>query len=249
MCELYFEINKRTKAMDKLKKIFLLAFLQFIAVFASAQGIDYLKKANEAYINGNYNYAVTMYKMYYAETGSDISALQKQAEQCRDYLKSGDDAAIAKDYATARHNYQLVLNLNPEDLSTKSKLASLQNTLSVPSGLKVGDEYLGGTVAHIDNTGRHGFIINSISKYPIEDEISHKKALDSCPEGLRLPSLNELKLMAQHINVLPLYDDVDYYVCDENITFFIMKEHGNYLRYKVLSRYKTRGYAIYIKDF
>ena len=101
MCELYFEINKRTKAMDKLKKIFLLAFLQFIAVFASAQGIDYFKKANEAFIKGNYTYAVTMYKMYYVETGKNVSELQRQAELCRDNLKKADDAALTKDYATA----------------------------------------------------------------------------------------------------------------------------------------------------
>ena len=71
-----------------MKKILLLItlFLFTLSNSAIAQQIDYLKKANEAFIKGNYAYAVTMYKMDYVESGKDLSELHHQAVLCRDYL-------------------------------------------------------------------------------------------------------------------------------------------------------------------
>ncbi len=218
---------------------------------AIAQQIDYLKKANEAFIKGNYAYAVTMYKMYYVETGKDISELQHQAVLCRDYLKNADDAALTKDYATATMNYKKILELNPEDASVKTKLSSLKNVVSTPS-LKLGQEYLGGRIAYIDNTGKHGFVITHISIEPM----THYKGIKETPKGSRVPTLRELKMIAPCADLFKLCS-TSFWAIDlarkngiygsDYYSIFFKEESGGFetnIRYK-----KERKNFIYIKDF
>ena len=214
-----------------------------------AQGVDYLRKANEAFIKGNYSYAVTMYKMYYVETGKDVSELQRQAELCRDYLKKADNAALTKDYATATVYYQKILELNPEDASVKSKLSTLKNSMS-SSGLKLGQEYMGGRIAYIDNTGKHGFVITYISK----ESMTYSKGIKKAPKGSRVPTLRELKMIAPCAEMFKLYDtyfwsiDADpaydsYGYCIE----YMKPGKGDFITHNLL---KDRYYGfIYIKDF
>ena len=242
-----------------MKKLIVLIAISLFTLGNSgfAQEIDYLRKANEAFIKGNYTYAVNMYNMYYAETGKDVSELKRQAELCRDYLKNADDAALTKDYATASTYYQKILELNPEDTSVKSKLSNLESDVS-SSGLKLGQEYMGGRIAYIDNTGKHGFVITSISKEPM----THHKGLKKTPKGSRVPTLRELIMIAPCAEILKLCDtkfwsiDISFkggWGFSSEYSYIYFKKYSdsnygsNYLTGKAI---KDEHFSfIYIKDF
>ena len=222
--------------------LFLIAFSLFtFSNSAFAQGVDYLRKANEAFIKGNYSYAVTMYKMYYVETAKDVPELRKMAEDCKGFLESGDAAVARNDIETARANYTALLKLNPEDNNVISKLDKLETPVNVPTNLEIGDEFMGGTVAYIDNTRRHGFVIHSVSKTPNK---SLSDAIQTCPKGLRLPSKAEFGCMVEHYGKLPLLRFQNYYVIDRDGNCYYFTASN-----AIYADLGGRGFAIYLKDF
>ena len=240
--------------MNKVKRLFVFFLFLVCGQLAWAQVIDYLQKANASFIAGNYSHAVTMYRMYYAETGRDVSALLKVAEQCRNYLREGDDAAIAGNNEDAEKKYKEVLKLNPDDESVKTKLSSI-HAQTHHNGLQIGQEYNGGRVAYIDNTGKHGFLIMAISKVPT----THRDGLQQCPKDCRVPTLRELKLIAPSAEILDLGDS---YYWSTDLAFkgglgvysqyycVRYENTSDETNFRVIKQEKKEHiYLIYIKDF
>jgi hypothetical protein len=85
---------------------------------------DFLKKANDCLIKGDYKCVVINLRLLHEETGQDVSKRVAEAEECGKHRISADALFEENLYVKAGERYKKILDINPKDEYVKIRYDS-----------------------------------------------------------------------------------------------------------------------------
>lgn len=122
-----------------MKRIITLFFAVITSISVSSQ--TYIQDGDSCFNNGDYACAVTnYYNAFKNATGRDKQIAEiklTRAKWCTEHIKTANQAFVAKNYTTAKEEYQKVLDSNPKDSYVQSQIVKCDKALNPPKLRKV----------------------------------------------------------------------------------------------------------------
>jgi hypothetical protein len=116
-------------------KLIITLFFAVIAVF-SAYSQAYIQDGDRCFDSGDYACAVTNYDNAFKNaSGKDKQIVEiklTRAKWCAEHIKTANQAFAAKNYSTAKDEYQKVLDSNLKDSYAQSQIVKCDNALNPP---------------------------------------------------------------------------------------------------------------------
>ena len=103
------------------KAIFCCSLLMIPTLALGQQAQTYLQRADDYFVQGDYNRAMRNYIVAQME-GLDVGSKLQNAELCLSYRDSGDEAYRAQNYAEAKSLFSKILQMNPSDPNVPKRI-------------------------------------------------------------------------------------------------------------------------------
>ena len=185
-------------------------FFLFIAIsFSSAVialGQDNIAEGDRQFKAGNYDEAISLYNKQYLLTGdtANVNPKIRLCTKCKNLIGQALTAASTGNYDEAIDFYSMLSQINPLDPRVIPGIENATRMKAEAKTYKIGDTINGYRICFVDETGQHGLAVAAETDIDI---YFHTAVNGQLPDGARVPSINELELIAPNASKVGLYND------------------------------------------